>query len=76
MVLSSLPPSPVSITAKSTPSLLNHSKAMAVVISKNDSPSLSISSPHLRQNSATNSRGTIVQPEPSHILALSRKSTR
>ena len=36
LVESSLPPSPVSITAISTPSLAKKSKAMAVVISKNE----------------------------------------
>ena len=36
LVLSSLPPRPVSITATSTPRSANQLKAMAVVISKND----------------------------------------
>ena len=79
LVLSSLPPSPVSITAQSTSISANHLKARPVVISKNESWSRSRSSLYLVRKSYTYSSVTREGPSaedflPSTILILSLKS--
>ena len=72
LVLSSLPPSPVSITATSTSCPANQLKAIPVVISKNERPLRSCP-----PTKSQTSRSEIMrQPPPSIILALSLKSAR
>ena len=72
MVLSSLPPSPVSITARSTFLSANQLKAIPVVISKKDSPSVDW---RCRRERISLFSG-IRNEAPLMIFILSRKSTR
>ena len=72
LVLSSLPPRPVSITAKSTPFSENQRNAIPVVISKKESPSVSLP---LRK-SYTQLLSGISHPSLEMIFILSRKSQR
>ena len=72
LVLSSLPPSPVSITAMSTSSAANQLNAIPVVISKNERPSDGA----LWRKSQTYCSLTILHPPFSIIFILSLKSIR
>ena len=79
-VLSSLPPSPASITAMSTLWRANHQKARPVVISKKESPrksgSPAASHRYVWKNSQTSSLEGMAQPPAVTTFILSRKSTR
>ena len=76
LVLSRRPPRPTSITATSTCSRTNQSKARPVVISKKDSSSRSKAVFQRSTKSKTSSRPIIRKPDASTILMRSRKSTR
>ena len=73
-VLSKRPPRPVSITATSTPSEANHSKAIIVDISKSDRSRWSNVSCQRSQKSQMKSLEIYSSESPCTILALSLKS--
>ena len=75
-VESSLPPRPVSMTAMSTFSLAKKSKAIAVVISKNEGLWISKKLSHLLRKAETSSLEIILKPSAVTTFILSRKSTR